>query len=243
MMVAARPSAVSPTSHSATSSIGSIVAERPMRWSGPPATCASRSRLRARWAPRRDSSTAWISSTMTVRTVRSISRLRRAVSRRYSDSGVVTRMWGGFRSMAARSAAGVSPERTAAVILGASNPISSAKRRISRRGSARFRWMSALSALRGETYRTRVSSGRPPARLSRSSRSSSIRNAARVLPDPVGAETSVCRPARIASQACRWALVGSPSRSANQRATAGWNPDKGIRKYTPLPSGEGSLRP
>ena len=38
---------------------------------------------------------AWISSTITVRTVRSISRLRSEVRIRYSDSGVVTRMCGG----------------------------------------------------------------------------------------------------------------------------------------------------
>ena len=60
-------------------------------------------------------------------------------------------MCGGFRSIAARSFCGVSPERMAAVIRGASSPISSASLRISRRGSARLRWMSALSALRGET--------------------------------------------------------------------------------------------
>ena len=49
--------------------------------------------------------TAWISSTITVRTVRSICRLRSDVRSRYSDSGVVTRMCGGVRSIAARSAA------------------------------------------------------------------------------------------------------------------------------------------
>src|SRR4029453_17005551 len=59
---------------------------------------------------------------MTVRTVRSISRLRSAVSSRYSDSGVVTRMCGGVRSIAARSDEVVSPVRTAAVIRGGSDP-------------------------------------------------------------------------------------------------------------------------
>ena len=37
------------------------------------------------------------------------------VSMRYSDSGVVMRMSGGVRSMAARSRCGVSPVRTATV--------------------------------------------------------------------------------------------------------------------------------
>src|SRR6267378_3029812 len=94
-------------------------------------------RKRARWAPRRDSSTAWISSTMTTLAVLSISRERSAVRSRYSDSGVVTRMWGGVRSIAARSACGVSPLLTAAVIPTGGEPISSAMRRISRRGDQR----------------------------------------------------------------------------------------------------------
>jgi len=88
---------------------------------------------------------------MTVRAVFSIARERSAVRSRYSDSGVVTRMWGGERSMAARSACGVSPLLTAALIPTGGDPISSAMRRISRRGSARFLWMSAESALSGET--------------------------------------------------------------------------------------------
>ena len=59
---------------------------------------SSRSSDSARWAPRRDSSKAWISSTMTICAVRSISRERSAVSSRYSDSGVVTRISGGLRT-------------------------------------------------------------------------------------------------------------------------------------------------
>ena len=88
---------------------------------------------------------------MTVRTVRSMCRLRSDVSSRYSDSGVVTRMCGGVRSIAARSDAVVSPVRTAAVIRGAGSPASSARRWMPRLGSARFLWMSALSAFSGET--------------------------------------------------------------------------------------------
>ena len=84
-----------------------------------PATCCRRSSDSARWAPRRVPMTAWISSTITVRTVRSRSRLRPAVRSRYNDSGVVTRMCGGVRSMAARSDCVVSPVRTAAVMRGA----------------------------------------------------------------------------------------------------------------------------
>ena len=41
------------------------------------------------------------------------------------------------------------------------------------------------------------------------------RNAASVLPDPVGATTSACRPAPIASHAPCWAVVGSANAVAN----------------------------
>ena len=53
---------------------------------------------------------------MTVRTVRSMFRPDSVLSRMYSDSGVVTRMCGGWRRMRARSLCGVSPVRTAALI-------------------------------------------------------------------------------------------------------------------------------
>src|SRR5476649_1123596 len=87
----------------------------------------------------------------TVRTARSMSRLRPAVSSKYSDSGVVTRMWGGVFSIAARADAGVSPVLTAEVMRGGVRPMDSAIRSMPARGSARFLWMSALNALSGET--------------------------------------------------------------------------------------------
>src|SRR4051795_1708498 len=49
------------------------------------------------------------------------------------------------------------------------------------------------------------------------------RKAASVLPDPVGAATSVCRPARIAGQASSCAGVGPGKADENHAATAGWN--------------------
>src|SRR6266508_1613536 len=86
-----------PTRSCATSSIGFCVADSPTRCRRRPQTWSRRSSESARCAPRRDSRTAWISSTMTTRAVFSISRERSAVRSRYSDSGVVTRMWGGER--------------------------------------------------------------------------------------------------------------------------------------------------
>jgi len=48
------------------------------------------------------------------------------------------------------------------------------------------------------------------------------RKAASVLPDPVGAEISVVRPARICGQPCSWGSVGVPNLRVNHSATSGW---------------------
>ena len=66
----------------------------------------------------------------------------------------------GRRLIRARSAAGVSPERTATRISGNAVPAAAARSRISARGPTRLAWTSLPSALRGETYTTAVSSGR-----------------------------------------------------------------------------------
>ena len=72
-----------------------------------PAACAQAGRAApataTRCEPRLSRASAWISSTITVRTLRSISRLFAPVSSKYSDSGVVTRICGGLRSIACRS--------------------------------------------------------------------------------------------------------------------------------------------
>ncbi|MDZ7733231.1 MAG: hypothetical protein U5R31_09000 [Acidimicrobiia bacterium] len=57
-------------------------ADSPTRTGGAVQTCSSRSRVRARWAPRLSRARAWISSTMTVPTVERVARLRSAVTRR-----------------------------------------------------------------------------------------------------------------------------------------------------------------
>jgi hypothetical protein len=98
--------------------------------------------------------TAWISSTMIVRALRSMARLRSAVTIRNSDSGVVIKMSGGRLSMAARSAAAVSPVRTATRISGAVSPSLAATAAISASGASRFCWMSVASAFSGDTYTT-----------------------------------------------------------------------------------------
>src|SRR5258708_29417379 len=48
------------------------------------------------------------------------------------------------------------------------------------------------------------------------------RNAAGVLPEPVGAATSACRPALIAGHASSCAAVGAAKADANHARVAGW---------------------
>src|SRR5271167_3629129 len=49
------------------------------------------------------------------------------------------------------------------------------------------------------------------------------RNAAKVLPEPVGAATKTCRPAKSAGHAATCASVGAAKVRENHAATAGWN--------------------
>ena len=81
--------------------------------------------------------------------------------------------------------------------------------------------MSLLSALSGDTYTmcTALPSGaRVPSTMSWLS---SQRNAASVLPVPVGARISVCAPDAIAGHPSRCGALGSPTRSRNQARTSG----------------------
>src|SRR5436309_12834039 len=62
---------------------------------------------------------------------------------------------------------------------------------------------------------------------SRASRSRHHRNAARVLPLPVGAWMSVCRPVEIEAQPPTCAGVGASKADSNQARTAGENGARG----------------
>jgi hypothetical protein len=99
--------------------MGRCVADSPIRCGRASAARSRRSSVRVRWEPRLSRAAEWISSTMTVSTVRRTARLRAAVTIRYSDSGVVMRKFGGRRTMRARSLLLVSPVRTATVSSGA----------------------------------------------------------------------------------------------------------------------------
>ena len=89
--------------------------------------------------------------------------------------------------------------------------------------------MSALSALSGDDVDDADLVGQRageagPAR----GRRASVRNAASVFPEPVGAAISVWRRLRMAAQPCACAGVGSPSVSRNHCETMGWKEDSGM---------------
>ena len=140
----------SPPRKAATFSTGRTVADRATRCTSRSASRSRRSRLRARWVPRLEPATAWISSTITVSTSRRVSRAEE-VSIRYSDSGVVINTSGGLRRIRSRSRAGVSPERTPTVTSETLRPCRPAISRIPASGTRRLRFTSTPSAFSGET--------------------------------------------------------------------------------------------
>ena len=226
-----------PARNCATSSLGSTVADSPIRWAGLGSSASSRSSDTARCAPRLVPATAWTSSTMIVSTSLRVSRAL-DVSIRKRDSGVVMRISGGWLSNERRSAAVVSPDRTPTVMSGAGRSSRLAVWVMPISGARRLRSTSTPRALSGEMYSTRVfrrgallfaAVRRPPvaavstpgrgsgsAGAEMSSRSSAQRNAARVLPEPVGATTRACEPEEMAFQAPFWAGVGAEKAPRNQ---------------------------
>ncbi len=145
-----------PPRNEATSPAGRTVADRPIRWAGrrSAVSASSRSRDRARCAPRLFPAMAWTSSTITVSTPRSASRAFE-VSSRNSDSGVVIRMSGGRADSRRRSSGAVSPVRTATWMSGSATPMAWAVCRIPVSGARRFRSISTARAFSGEMYSTR----------------------------------------------------------------------------------------
>src|SRR6202012_4721155 len=73
----------------------------------------------------------------------------------------------------------------------------------------------------GEMYSTRQRRLGSAGGGAAASRSSAHKNAASVLPDPVGAMTRESSPLPMAVQACAWAWVGSAKTAVNQALVAG----------------------
>src|SRR5687767_5977062 len=119
------------------------------------------------------------------------------------------------------SSAGVSPVRIATWTSRVASPRLRAASVIPASGARRLRLTSWTRAFSGETYRTRSLLSGSSGAGSLINRSRHHRNAARVLPDPVGAQISVCCPAAIFGQPSDCADVGSANAARNQSAVAG----------------------
>ncbi|CAM5309403.1 hypothetical protein SGRI78S_01035 [Streptomyces griseus subsp. griseus] len=217
----------------ATSSTGRTVADRPIRRAGRASSSSSRSRERARWAPRFVPATACTSSRITVSTPASASRAE-DVSIRNSDSGVVIRMSGGRVTMERRSAGGVSPDRMPTRTSGSGRPRRTDSWRMPVSGERRLRSTSTARALSGDTYSTRQRFLASAGGGSAASRSSEARNAASVLPEPVGATTSTSLPSPMARQAPSCAAVGALKAPANQLRVAGENASSADPVMSPI---------
>ena len=162
---------------------------------------------------------------MTVSTLRSASRACE-VSSRNSDSGVVIRMSGGAADSLRRSSAAVSPVRTPTRMSGSARPRRRAAWPTPVSGERRLRSMSTARAFSGEMYSTRQRCFGSGGTGSVASLSMAHKNAASVLPDPVGAITSVFSARLIAVQACACAAVGSAKASVNQALVASLKPSR-----------------
>ena len=117
----------------------------------------------------------------------------------------------------------MSPVRTATVGRRWTSPRAAASFATPASGTRRFRSTSTASALSGETYRT-VSRSRFAGSGENMSWSMQERNAASVLPLPVGARRSVLSPRRMGGQPSACAGVGAAKERANQVRVAGWKP-------------------
>src|SRR3954471_644453 len=103
-------------------------------------------------------------------------------------------------------------------------------------GARRLRSMSYESAFSGETYTMRTpepsaSSASAGSSARRARRSIPHRKAASVLPDPVGAQISVCAPDAMRGQLSAWAGVGAANESSNQPRTGA---EKGSSADSPV---------
>lgn len=192
---------------------------------------------------------ACTSSTITVSTAESIRRALE-VSSRNSDSGVVTRISGGWLTILRRSCGVVSPLRMPTLTFGDGNPIASHCPAMPANGAWRFLATSTPRAFNGEIYRTltprtglrflalqsdsAVPSPPPDVRNKSSPsfvirRSIAERKAHNVLPEPVGATTNTFSPERMAGHAKRCASVGALNACLNQALVASEN--KSMHSY------------
>ena len=120
------PSGLHPTRYAAMDSIGASVADSPILTNSRWQWYLSLSSVNDRKAPLLESQMSWISSRMTHSTFSNASLNFGADRMSARLSGVVMRMWGGWRTIFCLSLWGVSPERTATRMSGTFIPRSAA---------------------------------------------------------------------------------------------------------------------
>ena len=160
---------------------------------------------------------------MTVRTVFSISRPDTEVSKINKDSGVVTKICGGNRFIAALSIWLVSPVRVCALMTTPGKAASNKAIPIPDKGCSRFLLMSFDKAFNGDTYNTWHWSGKDEFKPCLTNWSITAKKAAKVLPEPVGAAIKADCPAWMAGQAWHCTSEGKANWLRNQSAITGWN--------------------
>ena len=184
------------------------------------ASASRRSSERARCAPRFVPASAWISSTMTQRTLRSASRaadVRMQVQRLGRGDEDVRRPPAEGAPLLGRGVA--RPHRHAHLARAVAQPLG-------RQGDAGQRRPQVALHVVDERLERRDVQDPQPAHAGRrggsstSSRSRHQRNAASVLPLPVGAQMSVCSPAAMAGQPRAWASVGPSNEASNHSRVA-----------------------
>jgi hypothetical protein len=202
-----------PWSHWSSTSGLPTVADRPIRWSGRPASAPSRSSTARRCQPRSSPAKACTSSTTTARRSPNMCGASSSVetSIASSDSGVVSRTEGRDVACRWRAPAAVSPWRTLA-----SRPSHPAY--VASRGS---RLLS--SALRGHTYSTDR-----PGHSSSAMRVRSGSIAASVLPPAVAATSSASSPRNTGTidAVCSGRSPGQPSELTTWCCTTGCSRSK-----------------
>ena len=227
-----RPGPTPPRKRAIVSS-GRCVALRPIRCGGVGALARRRRGARAapgvsaRCAPRFEPAIAWTSSTITCSTPRRTSRAW-LVSIRYSDSGVVIRMSGGrrarFAALLGGRVAGAAGDRDVRGRLAEAGGREGdpGERRPEVALDVVGQGLERGDVQDADAARVRLR-GRRAGRATRPAGRGVQRNAARVLPLPVGAWISVWWPLAIAAQPSAWACVGAANELSNQARTAGEN--------------------
>ena len=209
----------------ATSSTGRTVAESPMRCAGASSSSSSRSRRQREVRPALggghgvhlvdDHRVDPAQRLARRRGEQQEQRLRRGdehVRRRAVEAA----------PLVGRGVAGAQPTVTS----GSVSPRRCAAWRIPASGERRLRCTSTVSAFIGDTYSTRQRRVASSGAGAVASRSSAQRNAASVLPEPVGATTSACCPSATASQAPSCAAVAPSNAPVNQSRVAGEKPSR-----------------